>query len=383
MTHGAPRELGARRLNRATLARQLLLRREPLGVVEAVHRAVALQAQEPASPYLALWNRVDGFDPTELDRAFAERAIVKATLMRMTLHAVDATDYEAFHSAMQHTLRGSRLTDQRFRVAGLQPADADALIPALLEHAATPRTNTEMPAWAARQAGVEDGSPVWFALRTYAPLVHHPTGGPWSYGPRPAYRAAPARRPSPDSDTALEWLVRRYLEGFGPATVQDVAQFALVSVPRVRRAAAARGDTLVAYRGTERRELLDVVGGPLPDEETPAPPRLLAMWDSVLLAYRDRSRIIPPKWRSAVIRSNGDVLPTLLVDGAVAGVWRPVDGGIEATAFERLGDDAWEGLEAEARSLLALIGPRDPRVYSRYGRWWQRIEGAEVRLIGC
>src|SRR5687768_12654111 len=100
--------LTARQLNRATLARQVLLEREPLDIVEAVHRAVALQAQEPASPYLALWNRVARFNPADLDRAFSVHAVVKATLMRVTLHAVDGADYPAFHEAMQPTLRAAR-----------------------------------------------------------------------------------------------------------------------------------------------------------------------------------------------------------------------------------------------------------------------------------
>ena len=108
----------------------------------------------------------------------------------------------------------------------------------------------------------------------------------------------------------------------------------------------------------------------------------MAMWDSILLAYADRSRIIPPDYRPLVTRRNGDVLPTLLVDGYVAGVWRPVEDGIEATAFHRLADDAWEGLEAEARSLLALLAGREPTVYSRYAHWWNQLPGAEVRVLG-
>jgi hypothetical protein len=133
--------LTARQLNRATLARQLLLRRERLSVVEAVHRVTALQAQEAASPYLALWNRIEGFDATDLDRAFREHAIVKATLMRVTLHAVDAADYSTFHEAMQITLRAARLNDRRFTRTGMSHADADALLPEVLRYAADPRSN--------------------------------------------------------------------------------------------------------------------------------------------------------------------------------------------------------------------------------------------------
>jgi hypothetical protein len=107
------------------------------------------------------------------------------------------------------------------------------------------------------------------------------------------------------------------------------------------------------------------------------------MWDSILLAYADRSRIIPEQHRRVIIRSNGDVLPTVLVDGYVAGVWRPLDGRIEVSAFDRLPDAAWTALETEARSLLELIGPRDARLYSRYMRWWDKLpKAAEVRALG-
>jgi hypothetical protein len=107
------------------------------------------------------------------------------------------------------------------------------------------------------------------------------------------------------------------------------------------------------------------------------------MWDSALLAYADRGRIVPLDYRSVVIRRNGDVLPTLLVDGYVAGVWRPVDGGIEATAFHRLDDDAWAGLEVEARALLRFLAGRDPTVYGRYGRWFTGLPSVEVRILGA
>jgi hypothetical protein len=105
------------------------------------------------------------------------------------------------------------------------------------------------------------------------------------------------------------------------------------------------------------------------------------MWDSTLLAYADRSRIIPPDHRPLVVRRNGDVLPTLLVDGFVSGVWRPVDGGIEALAFHPLPDEAWHGLAAEARGLLALLTGRSPTVYGRYGHWWATLPATEVRVL--
>lgn len=288
--------LTARRLNRATLARQLLLGREPLDVAEGVRRVVALQAQEAASPYLALWNRLAPFDPAGLDAAFAAHAVIKATLMRITLHAVTAADYPPFHRAMAESLRASRLYDRRFRQTGLSDADADALIPYLLEFTAERRTNAECEALLNERLGT-DQPRAWWALRTFAPVVHA------------------------------------------------------------------------------------VTGAPLPGEDTPCPPRLMAMWDSVLLAYADRGRVIPPAYRALVIRRNGNVLPTLLVDGHVAGVWRPAGDGIEATAFHELPERAWQGLADEARALVSFLAGREPAVYRRYAHWWKELPAAEVRVL--
>jgi len=379
----ASKKLTARQLNRATLGRQLLLRRESLDVVEAAHRVVALQAQEPPSPYLALWNRLIDFDPPDLDRAFADHAVVKATLMRIALHAVDATDYPAFHEAMQPTLRAARLNDRRFRRAGLSIADAEALLTRVLEFAEGPRTNAEAEAWLDERLGVTPKPGVWWAFRQFGPFVHSPTGGPWSFGPRPSYVAARDQQRTGDVEASMQLLARRYLEGFGPAAVQDLAQFALVYRARARDAFEALRGTLESVEGPDGAELFDVRGGLLPPEDSPAPPRLMAMWDSVLLAYADRSRVIPRDYRQLVTRNNGDVLPTLLVDGYVGGVWRPVEDGIEATAFHRLSDEAWAGLEAEARALVTFLTGREPIVYRRYAHWWKTLPSAEVRVLGA
>jgi Winged helix DNA-binding domain len=148
-----------------------------------------------------------------------------------------------------------------------------------------------------------------------------------------------------------------------------------------RDALRAPTGELEELKGPDGTELFDVPGAPLPSEDSPAPPRLLPMWDSILLAYSDRGRVVPPDYRRLVARSNGNVLPTLLVDGYVAGVWRPVEGGIEATAFHRLPDEAWTGLTAEARALVAFLADREPTVYRRYAHWWTTLPSAEVRVL--
>ena len=372
--------LTARQLNRATLARQLLLAREPLGVAEGVRRIVALQAQEPASPYLALWNRLAGIDAADLDAAFAGREVVKASLMRITLHAVHADDYPAFHTAMLPSLRASRLNDRRFRETGLTTDDADAAIPHLLDSLTVPRSGAEIEEVLEERLGVAEPR-LWWALRTFAPLHHAPTGPPWSFGARPSFVAASTDGAVGSHDDAARWLILRYLEAFGPASAADIAQFSILRQPVVRGALEGLGDQVEEVEGPDGTVLFDVPGAPRPPEDTVAPPRLLPMWDSVLLAYADRSRVIPPDHRPLVIRRNGDVLPTVLVDGYVAGVWRPVDDGIEVTALQRLDDEAWDGLEAEARALAAFLADREPMVYARYARWWSELPGQQVRVL--
>ncbi|MBB5787083.1 winged helix DNA-binding domain-containing protein [Jiangella mangrovi] len=374
-----------RALNRATLARQLLLERASTDVAGAVRQLVALQAQHPASPYLALWNRVDGFDPAALDAAFADATVVKATLMRVTLHAVDAGDHLTFKQAMQPTLRGARLNDRRYAGAGLSHADAEAAIPQVLEFLASPRSNAECEAWLTARRG-EPSTWLWWALRQFGPVVHAPTGPPWSFGARPSY-VAPAHPPPLADDAtaaaALAELFRRYVAGFGPVTMPDFAQFALVYRPQAKAAVEALADELEELAGPGGTVLHDLPGAPRPGEHVPAPPRLLGMWDSLLLAHADRGRVLPPEYRKLVIRSNGDTLPALLVDGFVAGVWRPADGGgIEAAAFHPLPAADWAGLSAEAAALTALLAERDPTVYRRYDRWWTGLPAAEVRVIG-
>ncbi|MFB7188290.1 winged helix DNA-binding domain-containing protein [Streptomyces sp. NPDC056230] len=373
----------ARELNRATLSRQLLLEREPLSVPDGVRRVVALQAQHPASPYLALWNRLTDFASAELDAGFTGRSVVKATLMRITLHAVHAEDYPVFRAAMQPTLYASRL-GFRFAATGLTPADADELVPELLAFTRSPRTSAQMQAWVEERTGAEKKDGAWWGLKAYAPLHHAPTDAPWSFGPRPSFVAAgtgPAATGRAVEPQALRTLILRYLAGFGPASVADVAQFAMVRRAPVREALGALDGAVEQLRGPDGVTLFDLPGASRPPADTPAPPRLMAMWDSILLAYADRSRVIPPAYRPLVIRRNGDVLPTLLVDGHVAGVWRPVDGGIEATAFHPLSATTWDGLAAEARSLSALLGDREAAVYSRYHHWWAKLPDAEVRLL--
>ncbi|WP_435172159.1 winged helix DNA-binding domain-containing protein [Actinacidiphila sp. bgisy145] len=374
----------ARQLTLATLDRQLLLRREPLDVAEAVRRICAAQAQAAASPYLALWNRVSGFAPDDLDAAFAQGRVVKASLMRITLHAVHGADYADCHAAMRASLRGARVYDRRFTSAGLTAADADGLLAELPGLLAGPRTGAQMEEELGRRFGA-GAQRLWWALRTYAPLHHVPTGGPWAFRLPNTYRAAPAAPsadPGPDlgpedgadtaEDAAVQRLLLAYLRAFGPATARDFARFTLLTSPVVRRALDRLGERVVPVAGPDSGALLDLADATVPEPDTPAPPRLLPMWDSVLMAYAGHGRIVPEEYRPLIVRRNGDTLPTLLVDGQVAGVWRAVDGGVELTAFRPLRAARWRALTEEAERLSALLADREPAVYSRYRHWWDK-----------
>lgn len=374
--------LTVRHLNRSTLDRQMLLKRQSLPVTEAVGQAMALQAQESASPYLAMWNRVDGFDPEELDTAFSERNVVKATLMRVTLHVVRSVDYPIFHEAMSGTLRAARFYDRRFLDTGLTVADADSLIPKVVAFAAEARDKTEFEEMLRSEIGREIPEPgVWWALRQVAPLHHAPGDSTWSFGRSPSFVAAGVSKAIDHQDAIAELFVA-YLRGFGPATRQDFGQFALLRQSEIEPAVNLISDRLRRFQAPDGREVLDVDDGEIADPDSPAPPRLLGMWDNVLLAHVNRTRVISDEYRSHAIRRNGDVLPTVLVDGQVVGVWRAIEAGIEVTPFHRLTNQDWDGLEDEARRLLDLIGPRDPNVYSRYRRWWDRLpEGMKKRVL--
>ncbi|MFF2327178.1 MULTISPECIES: winged helix DNA-binding domain-containing protein [unclassified Streptomyces] len=375
--------LTARQLALATLDRQLLLERRRLDVADAVRQVCALQAQTPASPYLALWNRVEGFAPEDLDAAFTERRIVKATLMRITLHAVHAEDYASFHAAMVSSLRASRVYDRRFTSTGLAHNAADALLAELAGFLARPRTGVEVEEEITGRFG-EHAHRVWWALRTYAPIHHAPTGGPWSFTQPNSYLASPASPGSvpQEAGPGAQRLLLAYLRAFGPASAPDFARFTLLTRPVITRALDELGDQVVRVPGPGRAALFDLADASVPAEDTPAPPRLLPMWDSTLLAHAGAGRVVPEEYRPLVVRRNGDALPCLLVDGQVAGVWRATDGGLELTAFRKLGKTAWRGLTEEAEKLRALLSDRDPAVYRRYGHWWDKgFPGVESTFV--
>ena len=368
-------------LTRETMVRQGLSSRRPMGVIDAVRSVMALQAQEPAALYVALWNRVDGFDPGDLDRALAAGAIVKSTLFRFTLHAVDANDAPWARAAMQSRARDAGyhgilddagLTVERFRELRER---LSTVMAEPHDNAAVEQVLSEL----VPESG--DAARLWSALRVVGAFRHAPTTDPWSFGRRPAF--LPCTAASDDEPAALAELARRYLAAFGPATIADLSQFTILKRSVLREVIESMSD-VAAVDGPAGLHLIDVSDGePRSDAElAPLPPRLLGMWDSVLLAYEDRSRVIPDQHRQHVIRRNGDVLPTVLVDGLVRGVWRATADAIEVRAFEPLNDATMEQLDHEARDLRRLLTDREPTVFSRFGRWWAHLPDGPTITIG-
>jgi hypothetical protein len=368
--------LTGRQLNRATLARQLLLERAKLDVRAATERIGGLQAQEPASPHIGLWTRLAGFEPAELDLALAQRSVVKGTLMRSTLHVVSAADYVHLWPAVVPRLGSSRRQDR------LTPPNANRLT-ALRARAeaftAEPRGLGELRDHLGDADGMAPDEVLWWIRRTVA-FTHAPSDVAWSFGRRPRLAHALTWLGAdgwPTTDEALQHLVRRYLGAFGPATAADLSQWSGLAVAALRpgiEALDAAGE-LRRFSDERGRELLDLEGAPLPDPDTPAPPRLLPMWESTLLAFADRTRLISDTDRSVVIARNGDTLPTFTVDGVVAGLWwaAPEPGGRTRIVIEPfrlpLARAVARKLEREGERLADVVAPLEPGVYTRYQRW--------------
>ena len=361
-------------LNRATLARQRLLARDAVDPVAAAGEVAGLQAQEPASPYLGLLARVAGLGAVAVDRAFRERRLVKATLMRATLHTVPAAEYRRLQPAVGPVLAAMSRRD----VAG-RPDEhhLHRLRRAVLDHAAEPRTNTELRDHVAGLHPTETPEDLWWWIRRHVALVHAPSPAPWSFGRRPALVDADAWLAGDDGfapePAALEHLVRRYLGAFGPASAADAAAWSGLTVGRLRPAIGAldAAGELARFADERGRELLDLTAAPRPDAATPAPARLLPMWDSVLLAHADRTRVVSDADRARVVAVNGDTYPAFLVDGRVAGLWWAAeDGGgrvrVDLEPFRPLAAADRRALEAEAERVAAFVAPVEPRVYARY-----------------
>jgi hypothetical protein len=341
----AERVLTLKELNRATLARQLLLERRKVGAVAAIERLAGMQAQWPPSPYVGLWSRVIGFRREALERAVRRGEVVKPTVMRGTLHLISARDYPMFYWA----LRGMPTWYGPTHLAHAQKELAAV-------RALAPLTHKQGLEHLERVGHADDTERrrIFHAVRRHAHLLHAQDSALWTTRPSAVFHAYDEPEPL-DEIAARAELVRRYLGAFGPSTRADIADWSGLRVVDFAPALEAL-EPLRRFRDEKGRELLDLPRGPLPPADTPAPVRFLPKWDNTLLAHADRTRVLPEELRKAVIGKNGDVTQTFLVDGVVAGSWsNDKNGKVTIVPFAPLPRTARREVEEEAARLEAWL----------------------------
>jgi DNA glycosylase AlkZ-like len=322
------REIGLRGLNRATLARQGLLEALPAGELAALRRLGPLHWQSPGSPFLALWARLSEFSPDAMAALCAERAVVKSTLVRGTLHMVAADAYPGVAVAAEEGRRG--MWQRNLRAAGI---DGEALLEAVARlvdgaEAGTDEIAAFCARWVSPDADVAMlSSHKWKIVRGSPRLLLVAPGGRWASTPVGRYRSARSQLPGlslPEPAAALVEVVRRQLAALGPATEADLAFWTGERrITRIR--AALRELDTIELAGPAGATYLDLPDAPRPDPRTPAPVRLLPAFDAVLLGYAAgaRQRVVPAEHTASVyLSANATVRPVLLVDGFATGTWR-------------------------------------------------------------
>ena len=344
----AERILTERELNRALLARQLLLERAKLPVPRAVERVGGLQTQDARSGYIGLWSRLEDFERDDLTKALERRSVVQATVMRVTIHTVSARDYPLLTEGVREDRRKSWVQGHSRRTDVKKVPGAAKRVAGLL--AGGPRWRREL----VEELGLD--SATWNGVGMWVDLVRVPPSGTWKRPRADLYALAEAWLGAPEAaqDDGLDHLLRRYLGGFGPASLKDAANWAGVA-PRTLVPAAERL-RLRRFRAEDGTGLLDLPRAPLPDAETPAPARFLPMWDATLLAHARRTQILPERHRAKVFNTRTPhSLTTFLVDGQVAGTWKLEGGRIRLEPFERITKTALRELEGEAERLAAFL----------------------------
>jgi hypothetical protein len=345
------RVLTQRDLNRALLARQLLLERVRTPLPRTLERIGGLQAQYAPSMYVGLWSRVEGFEREQLTRALERRSVVQGTLMRSTIHLVSKRDYWSFAVAIRDGRREFWLrTGRRGRTAREMAAAARSVRSALGKRQFSRVELDELLSEREGPVAVwRNGVGLWLDL------VRVPPSGTWERRRADLYAAA-QEWIGPAEGTpkgGLVHLVRRYLGGFGPSTPNEVADYAGLSTKAM--APALDELELCSFRSEDGAELMDLPRAPLPDPEIPAPVRFLPVWDATLLAHARRTGILPEEHRSKVFNTKTpQSVPTFLVDGEVAGTWRYEKGRIVLAPFGRLDRSTRRELDTEAERLAAL-----------------------------
>jgi hypothetical protein len=335
--------LTERALNRALLARQLLLERSTLSIVDAVEQVGGLQTQYAPSGYVGLWTRLAGFERDALTRALEAREVIQATLLRTTIHVVSRREFWRYAVGIRRARRSWALRVRR---------DADES--ELVAHAAELRTALADGAKWVRELG-DLGAGFVGSLGLWVDLVRVPPSGTWER--RRADRLALAESWVGPEDAieaeGLRHLVRAYLRGFGPAAWKDIASWAGIAVAEAKR--GGEGLALAHYRAEDGGALVDLEGGELPDPATPAPVRFLPHWDASLLAHARRTSLLPSVHRPRVFSTrNPFSVGTVLVDGHVAGSWSIRDGRVEVTEYEELTTQVRRAVDREREALEAF-----------------------------
>ena len=354
-------------LNRTTLLRQSLLERSSGSVAAAIGRLAGIQAQHAEASHIALWSRVARFESSKLERALQRRSVVKATTIRSTLHLVTADDYPVFDAAS--SVGRMEVWGASVRRSGV---DVAAIHRKLLTYANEPRTVDELEAFVEKLAPgkkLAASSPsgltraAFRIVSAHGGLVHVPPSGFWGEHGAPRYIAAKTwlkDMEEPSGDEGLQLLVRRYLRAYGPVSVADIGRWTGErKAPRIRKALDALGDAIRRDRAEDGRELVDLANAPLASGDEPAPARFLSRWDSVVVGYGDRARILPPKLSAAVIKKNADILATFLVDGLIGGTWTSETvknrGILRLTPLVPLPKAARKALEEEGARLVRFV----------------------------
>jgi hypothetical protein len=350
--------LGRRALNRATLERQMLLRRRKIPALEAIEHLVGMQAQAPKPPYVGLWTRVEGFRPDELARLITERRAVRIAVMRNTVHLVGARDCLSLRPLVQPVLK-RHLFSNRANRAGIEGVDVEALAAAgraLLEE--RPRTGKELGELLRESWPDRDPASLARAIRHLLPLVQVPPRGIWGKSGQTTHTTAEAWTGRPlDPDPSLDDMVLRYLGAFGPATVMDIQAWS--GLTRLREVTERLRSGLLTFRDERGKELFDLPDAPRPDPESPAPPRFLPEFDNLTLSHADRTRVISDEHRKRIATRNGMVPGTVLLDGFVRGTWRSTrtrrKATLEIEPFERFSRDDRDALSVEGERLLRFL----------------------------
>ena len=353
--HRAGRHPHRRALNRALLERQLLLRRSDLPVAAAVEHLVGMQAQVPANPYIGLWSRLVDFRFDELGRMISEREAVRMALMRSTIHLVTASDALALRPVLQPFLEAylHRGTPFGRGVAGMDTGELLVAARAILDE--QPRTLTALGKLLAERWPDRDAASLGYAVRHLLPLVQVPPRGVWGRSGQALHAVAETWLGRPiERHAEPDQVLLRYLAAFGPANVRDMSAWS--GLTGLRPVVDRLRPRLRTFRDERGTELFDVPDAPLPDPETPAPPRFLPDFDNLLLGHADRSRIIPV---NAGPPAGLIGQAAVLVDGFVSGTWKVARGkaaSLQVRTFRPLAGADQIAVEQEGRALLAAVG---------------------------